>query len=163
MEIVLKRHPDSHLHIIGDGVLKKELIQKSFDLGLERNITFHGALEHSLLPKFFAKSLMLVVPSININNDFEGMPTVLPEAMAARIPIVTTDAGGITDIIENYKTGIIVQQKNYEQLSEKIVELIENNNLRNQLTQNAYEKIINNFTWEKIGEKFKKLIYESTN
>ncbi|HSA05955.1 MAG TPA: glycosyltransferase [Candidatus Gastranaerophilales bacterium] len=163
MPLVIKNHSDAILHIIGDGLLKNELVIQAKNLNIEKNIIFRGAIEYAKLPEVFASTLIFVAPSINEKDDLEGLPTVLAISAAAKTPIITTDAGGITDLIQNYTTGIIVEQRNSVQLAEKIIELIENGQLRKELADNAYNKLLTDFTLDKTGEKYRNLIFECIN
>lgn len=155
---VLVYYPDIILNICGDGTEKNFLIEMAKKLEIEKNVSFTGSISHSKTPEYFKEALIFVAPSINLPDDLEGLPTVVMEAIAAKLPVITTDAGGITDIIENYKTGIIVAQKSVDELSDKIIELIEKPDLRENLADNAYKKLLKDFTHRVAGEKFKEII-----
>ncbi len=152
------KYPDITLKIVGNGTLKDELISLSKELNIEKNVIFIGAIEHSLIPNFFKEAILLVAPSINSEDDTEGLPNVILEAIASGTPIVTTDAGGITDIIKDKITGILVEQKNSPQLSEKIIELLEKDKLRNRLSKEAKKQLLNSFTYHTIGKKYQEII-----
>lgn len=155
---VSKYYPHLILKVCGDGTEKKFLIEMGRKLEIEKNVLFTGSLPHSKTPEYFKEALVFIAPSVNLTDDLEGLPTVVLEAIAAKVPVITTDAGGITDIIENYKTGIIVPQKSVDELSSRIIELIEKPDLRKSLADNAYERLLKNFTHRIAGEKFKEII-----
>ena len=75
----------------------------------------------------------------------EGTPVSLIEAQAANIPVVTTDVGGVRDIIDVDKTGFVIPQGNLELYTEKLTELCENENIREKMSQNG---------WNYVQEKF---------
>ena len=83
------------------------------------------------------------------------------EAIGAKVPVITTDAGGITDIIENNVTGVLVQQGRSDQLAEKIVELMGNQDLRTTLTENAYRKLLTDYTYPQMGRKYREVILQT--
>ncbi|MEK7165035.1 MAG: glycosyltransferase family 4 protein [Patescibacteria group bacterium] len=79
---------------------------------------------------------IFVIPSVK-----EGMPYVLLEAMAAGLPIVATNVGGIPEIIKDGQTGLLVPPKNPEKLAAAIGRLIDDPGLRNKLATNARKKV----------------------
>ena len=97
---VLKKYPDTHLHLIGDGPLKEEIESLVEKEGLRNKINFYGFVDNPL--SYIKAADILVLPSI-----IEGMPGVLLEAMYCETPVVAYDVGGISEII-NKDTGIIV-------------------------------------------------------
>jgi glycosyltransferase involved in cell wall biosynthesis len=81
------------------------------------------------------------LPSIETSKgDVDGVPTVVIEAAIAGLPIITTDAGGITDLIVNNDTGIIVPQKDPEALANQIEHLLSHPEIRKSLGMNANKK-----------------------
>ncbi|MEO0130854.1 MAG: glycosyltransferase [candidate division WOR-3 bacterium] len=160
MKEVVEKHPDVVLKIVGDGTLRDEMINLSKRLNLFKNIVFIGAISHSQLPSYFDEALVFIAPSIDLKDDFEAIPRTILEAAAARVPIIATNAGGITDFIENGVTGIIVPQKSIKELSEKIIELIENETLREILAKKAYEKLKKEFTLSITGYRIQRIINE---
>lgn len=163
MPIVLTEHVDAVLTIVGDGTLKNKLIEISQKLGLSSNVIFAGAVDHEQVVGYYEKAMVLAAPSINTNDDVEGLPTVIVEAMAATVPVITTDAGGISDIIENEVTGIMVPQKSIDDLAIAINKLIVDNEMRIKLAYNAYNKLLGKLTYSVIGEKYQSLASTITN
>lgn len=123
---ILKNRYDINIKaaIVGDGSQKDILMGMVERLGLNSQIIFAGALEQEGVIKYFAESKMFVVPSVNLDSDVEGMPTVIFEAMSVGLPLITTDAGGITDVVVDNVNGFIVEQMNSEELAIKIRELL---------------------------------------
>ncbi|MEH6514767.1 MAG: glycosyltransferase, partial [Maribacter arcticus] len=103
--------------IIGDGSERTKLEALSCKNDLENNITFTGSLTHDEIISYMKESRIFVAPSINMPSDTEGMPTTILEAMSAGLPIITTDAGGITDVIKNKLNGLVTPQRSPESLS----------------------------------------------
>ena len=88
----------------------------------------------------------------------EGIPLTLLQAGAAKLAVITTPIGGIKEIIENDKTGILVKPKDHGSsnriaLKEALEKLINDNALRNKLGQALYEYIKKNFNWGKSAEE----------
>lgn len=153
----LKKRPDIRVVIVGDGSQKEELSDLVLSNGLQHNIEFTGSLSHRQVGQYLAKSKIFAAPSINLSDDTEGMPTVLLEAMAAGIPIVTTDAGGISDVVINNYNGLVVEQRSTEELAKKILLLLENPELGVELVQNGV-KHVEQFTYKNISKKYEEII-----
>ena len=92
---------------------------------------------------------MLVIPS-----RMESIPQVIKEAFFLKIPIVTTNVGGIPELIENDVSGILVEPNNPEKLLEAINGLIENEKLAQKLAKNGYDFVMKNLTWETLLPKY---------
>ena len=88
---------------------------------------------------------IFVLPSLK-----EGLPYVLLEAGLAKLPIITTNTGGIPEIIKGGTDGIVVEPANKDELSKSIEKLIGNNALKHKLSQNIFQKVINEFSFEKM-------------
>ena len=90
-------------------------------------------------------SSILVVPS-----RMESIPQVIKEAFFLKIPVIATSVGGIPEIIENKKTGILVPPNEPEKILESINYLIENPNIAKTLGLSGHDFIMNNFSWESL-------------
>jgi len=97
------------------------------------------------------ESKLLIVPSRQ-----ESLPQVIKEAFYLKVPVIATDVGGVSELVEHNKTGILVPNENPEKLKIAINELLENFELQKILKQNAYNFILENFTWEKLLPKYTK-------
>jgi glycosyltransferase involved in cell wall biosynthesis len=97
-------------------------------------------------------SSVLVVPS-----RMESLPQVIKEAFYLKIPVIATDVGGIPEIIKHGETGILIPSGNHEKLLNTINDLLNDNELIEQLTKNAFKFIIENFTWDVLLSKYVKL------
>ncbi len=95
--------------------------------------------------KYLKNFDIFVLPSLK-----EGLPYVLLEAGLAEIPIIATSVGGVPEIIQNNKTGLLVRPAHSEEISEAIKKLIENPELAKTLAKNAREKILQEFSFEKM-------------
>lgn len=154
MTEVLQSYPDAFLKIVGDGTQKTRLQRLASEKGLAERVVFVGAVEHSRLPGFFEESTVFVAPSVNLDDDVEGLPVVLLESMAAGVPVITTDAGGITDIIESGVTGIVVPQRDPVRLARGIMRLLEDENLRKDISLRASATLRERFTWEAVAKRY---------
>lgn len=157
---VLQTEPLAHLLIIGQGSQEHELRELSQKMGLEDQITFMGKVSNSKLPLYYSLADVFVAPSIrDKDGDTEGLGVVILEAMACETPVVASRIGGITDIIEDDKNGLLVVPKDIQQLSQAINRLLENRKLTDRLRINARVKIEQIFDWRVIARQFEG-IYE---
>jgi glycosyltransferase involved in cell wall biosynthesis len=110
------------LIIIGDGILKNNLENQVKRLELIENVEFKGVRPHNEIPFWMNASDLLCLPSLN-----EGMPNVVLEALACGKPVVATNVGGIPEIIQNEKNGILVKPCDPEQLADAISKVLTTN------------------------------------
>ena len=99
---------------------------------------------------------IFILPSLK-----EGLPYTILEAMAAEIPIITTDVGGIPEIIKNDINGILIKPKNHKLIKEKILYLINNPEISKDLSQKSKNKIAKKFSLERMIQETKTLIYNN--
>ncbi|MBI2541507.1 glycosyltransferase family 4 protein [Candidatus Woesearchaeota archaeon] len=158
MEKVVKRLPDAKLVIVGDGPERGSLEALAKKLGLGKNIIFAGKVGNTELPKFYASADLFAGPSIvTKSGDTEGLGVVFLEALASGTCVVGSNVGGIPDIIEHNKTGLLVRQKDPNQLADSIIKLLLDRNLRKRLALSGQRKIREKYSWKLMGKKFDEL------
>ena len=115
---------DLNFSMYGSGILEEQLQNKIAQLNLN-NISIKGVLNgFDEVQKCFSKSDVLVAPCrIAENGDRDGFPTVIFEAMAYGIPVITTDVSVIPEVIKDNYNGFIVEQNNPKALADKIIEV----------------------------------------
>ena len=159
--IAYKKKRNAKLIIVGNGYLKEKLNNLIKDMKLKNNIILAGEINHKLLPKYYKAADIFVLPSIiDSEGDRETQGVVFAEAMATKLPVIGTNTGGIPDIISNEKVGILVEQKNPNQLAKAMLKLLNSENLRKYYSENAYKHVMKNFTWETIAKKYIKVYNE---
>lgn len=144
---VLKRFPDTVFWIVGDGTLKEKLKDQTKAIGLEDKVVFTGFRRD--IPEILSSMDVFVLPSL-----MEGLPMVLLEAMAARKPVIATEVGEIPKILEQGKLAVLVKPKDVRGLAEAIVSVLEAENKINGITQNSYNKVKDNYSSEKMADKY---------
>ena len=143
MKLVINEEKEILLYIVGDGPMKNELVNLTFDLGLSRNIVFVGQKERRDIRKWMNASDLFVLPSIK-----EGFPTVIPEALACGKPVVSTNIFGIPDIINNEKTGILVPPGNSEELATAIIKA-----LNTKWDSKEILRRVQDYSWQSISKR----------
>ena len=120
-------------------------------------VIFHKYIPYSELVKCYHNADVFVFPSV-WDEPF-GMPII--EAMACGVPVVATRGGGITEIIEDGKTGLLVERGNEDMLAKAIQRLLEDEALCRSLGNAGRQKVIKSFSWDKISNdllaKYRKL------
>jgi glycosyltransferase involved in cell wall biosynthesis len=114
MQKVIQIFPEAHLLIIGKGELEKELKGLTNHLDLTNHITFTGFRSD-------VGAFMNILDVLVVSSTGEGLTATIVDALALEIPVVSTDAGGVPEIITNGKTGRIVPQADSDALAEEII------------------------------------------
>ena len=157
VEILAKRNIPIKTVIIGDGPAKKDLELMVRQKGLEDKVFFAGF--QTDVRKWIPAMDVFVLPSLT-----EGTPMALLEAMACGIPIVASAVGGVPQIIDSGKEGILVPPGKPEDIAAGIMELYSSNSLRENFAQAAYRKVKSDFDikeWtEKIESQYAELLDE---
>lgn len=155
---------NSRLWIVGDGYQREMLDTLVHQYKLEDMVTFWGKVPNNCLPDYYAAADLFVGPSvISESGDTEGQGVVFLEAAGAKLCILTTDVGGISEVIENGKTGILVRPRDPKDLARNMEKLLTDHNLRKTLASNAYYKLIKYYSWDKIALDFKNLYQQLAN
>lgn len=135
--------------IIGSGPLYENLKEEINSMGLQNEVKIIGdneglSNEETLL--HFKGARLFVFPSIKTDEgDVDGVANVLMEAGIFRVPVVSTDAGGVGEIIVNEITGLVVDQRNPLALAEKIEYLLNNEDESKKYGDNLYNKVLEKF------------------
>ena len=120
------------LVIIGNGHLKLKIIRLIQKLGLNDKVVLLGYRKNPY--KYLAKAKALILFS-----RYEGMPNVVLESMICKTPVIVSDFEGVEDLIIDKETGYIVPRKNVKLLSKKMLCIIQNSDLIQPITENAYQ------------------------
>lgn len=136
----LKQHKiPFHGVIVGPGPLRAELETLALSLDLEQEVTFLGFREdvYSLLTQ---SDLFL------LTSTMEGLPITLLEAMAARTPVITTDVGGMSEVIRLAQNGYTLPVQDVEQFVATIQEILGEPEMKEKLAEQGYQALLQHFT-----------------
>jgi glycosyltransferase involved in cell wall biosynthesis len=133
--------------IIGSGPLKQELEQKAEELKVSDRVHLLGYVEEDKKFQYLDNSDIYVLSSIH-----EGFGIVLQEAMQVGLPIVATDNGGQTDLVEDGENGYLVEPKNSEALSDGIIKTVDK-----EIERFKLEETTEDFNPSKISERYLRL------
>ena len=147
--------PDNYkLLIAGSGPLFHELRNLTDELQLTKRALFLGNISHNELPQYLHISDVFVRPSLS-----EGLGNSFIEAMAASVPVIATEVGGITDFLKNRETGLFCGVHDPRGISEKIELLMKDNTLRENLIKNASEMVSEKYDWNLIAKNMKEKVF----
>jgi glycosyltransferase involved in cell wall biosynthesis len=141
--------------VVGDGYMKEQLSNLVRSMGLAHKVLFTGFVDDETLRKLQKCADVSVVPSL-----FEPFGIVALEAMAAQSPVVVSDAGGLSEIVEHDVTGIKVYVNNPDSLAWGITRALLNKEYAETLKANAYKKVREFYNWNSIAQKTRTL-YEA--
>jgi len=159
MVSVLKNSPETKLMLIGTGELHHEISRLVVSLGLQENVIFTGAIPNNKLPKYFATADIFIGPSIQAEGgDTEGFGLTFVEAGMSGCFVVASDVGGISDIIEDGKTGFLVREKDPDAIADTLCNILKQIDTLSYIKTAARQKMIAQFDWQVITDRYKKVL-----
>ncbi len=138
-ELVNSSLPNAHLMMVGDGPDETMLKERVKTLGLERNVSFFPFTDE---PNYVFERLdMTVLPSLYK----EGLPNVLLESMSMGVPVVSSNIGGVSEIVIDGETGYMVEPGDKSALADAIKKVWANQNNYQEMRVKARKLIVNQF------------------
>ena len=144
---VVKFNKDVMLVLIGDGELEDRLKDMVRVLMLKNFVRFDGLVEN--VHEYLNASDIFIFPSLS-----EGMPNSLLEAMACGLPVIASKIGGVVDVVEDGKSGILVEPGDISGLSTAMIRLLKDDGLRQRLGAEARKRIVEGFSIDKIADEY---------
>lgn len=142
-----------HVFLVGEGELREEITIKCTENNIETYVSMLG--QRSDIPEILAKTDIFVMPS-----HWEGLPMALLESMAMAKPVIATRVGGIPDVIKDGFNGFLVDKSDVQELANKILQLLENDKLRDQLGSAAKRTVIENYSAKNVSNEYELLYQE---
>jgi glycosyltransferase involved in cell wall biosynthesis len=150
------RRPDTLLYVVGEGHLKDRLVALAASLDVADAVRFVGRQPHDEMPLWLSAADCLVMPSLS-----EGFPTLLPEAMMCRVPIVATDVGGIPELLVHEARGWMVPRGDVAALVTGIETMLSRHERVAAMVDEAQQAALASYTWTANAEKMRS-IYADT-
>ena len=144
------KNPNVYGIIVGAGPLEKEIKAELIKLKLEKNVFFPG-LKTDVKPYFSAMDIFMM------SSSFEGLPIALLEAMSMECAIVSTDAGGIKEVIRDKQDGLICKVAEWEKLSGLCQVLIDDPEKLNKYKKAARERAVNSFSLKRMVDSLEEI------
>ena len=150
---------DIELQIAGKGEQEKELKKLCRELNLEQNVKFLGYLNQKEVIDTFNKFDIAVFPST-----FESFGVAAVEAQACGVPVIVSNVGGLPEATAPNYSSILVEKENPDQLAKEIIKLVNNHDLRKEMSKNAREFVEKTYNIEdnfgSVETVYKKIINE---
>ena len=153
--LIIQRHRDARILIAGDGWSRTYLEELVKSMGLRDHVRFLGFISDWELADLMVAADVLVVPSV-----YEPFGIVALEGMAAGTPVVATNIGGLSEIIEHDKTGVLVYPRNPESIAWGVNRVLSDRKYADWLVRNARKKVLEAYSWEEIAKRTVE-VYES--
>jgi glycosyltransferase involved in cell wall biosynthesis len=146
---VLQEYPNAYFLIVGDGHLKQELIEQANARGISSHVIFTGA-------RTDVEELLQCMDLFVSSSLWEGLPTVILEAMACRVPVVATNIPGTNELVLDRINGWLAPAKDSRALGEIIVHALRDSQHWSKITAEA-EQTIRNFAIDSIAKEYEDL------
>jgi len=150
---IVKNYPQTKLIIVGDGPLREELKEKSYQLGINNKVIFMG--ERNDVPEILKTFDVFVLPSLN-----EGMSNTILEAMATGIPVIASNVGGNPELVIDGETGFLFPTNDVESLVQKIKTYILYPELKQKHGYNARKRVEEEFSLDQMVRRYEELYLE---
>jgi glycosyltransferase involved in cell wall biosynthesis len=148
-EIAYKEYPNALLLIVGDGKYKDELLKRIKNRGLEKNVIITGFLVDVSTPLYLTD----IYAHISLQ---EGLPISMLEAMKFGKPIIASKTGGIPEVINNGKNGLLINS-NPDEIAEAIISLYKDKDKMRMMGAEALKTVQEKFTWNIAVDQFLQL------
>ena len=132
---IVEKSPKVSFLLVGDGSLKPQIESSILQFNLSEKVILTGVRND--VPQLLAVMDVFVLPSL-----WEGLPRVIPQAMAIGLPIVATEVGGILEAVKEGQNGFLVPPKDFHAMAHRVIQLLEDQNLA-----------------KKMGERGRKMVY----
>ena len=149
------KFPQARLFIVGRDMQNGKIQHLVRERNLQAKVVFTGFVPPAQIPQYMIAADVFVLPSVT-----EGFPNVLLEAMAAGLPLVSTDVCGLPEIVEDGENGLLVPPEDPQGLAEAISRLLDDEDLRKRMGKNARKRAESHFGWDVITGRLEE-IYNS--
>jgi colanic acid/amylovoran biosynthesis glycosyltransferase len=145
-KILKDRDVNFSCEIRGEGPQKSTLEKIMITNGLQKEVTIGGFVKHEDVFGFITSGSVFVLPCVRArDNDMDGIPNVLMEAMALEVPTLSTDITGVPELIDDGIDGMIVPQNDPRSLAEAILKIKNDPNFAETIRKNGRKKIQTKF------------------
>ncbi|HVG30156.1 MAG TPA: glycosyltransferase family 4 protein [Pyrinomonadaceae bacterium] len=151
--LIQRQVPEASLTVAGEGWMRGELEQLARELGL-RHTEFIGGVPFEEMPAMYDGADIYLTAT-----DLDNMPSSIVECLAAGLPVVTTDAGGIPYIVSHEETCLMIARDDHEAMADSALRLLADEELAARIARNAREHC-RKFSWPAVQREWLKLYHE---
>jgi colanic acid/amylovoran biosynthesis glycosyltransferase len=153
VELLTERGRDVELVLAGDGPMRATLEQLAERMGTAARISFLGAVGQEEIPALYEDASIFCLPSFA-----EGLPTVLMEALAMELPVISTRINGAPELVRDGETGLLVTPGRADEMAAAIARLIDDPSLAAQLARRGKDVVIREFDVEICASELRTLL-----
>ncbi|MBI5149128.1 glycosyltransferase family 4 protein [Candidatus Pacearchaeota archaeon] len=153
-KLLIDSKEDVKLVIVGIGPEKDKMEKLVEDLGIKDKVIFAGRVGEQELPPYYNACDILIFPA----EQTWGLAVI--EAMACKKPTISSHKSGVSEIIQNGKTGFVVDSRSPREIAEKVKLLMKDKKLYKKISNAAYNWVKNNISWQKYAENMEQVFKE---
>jgi len=144
-QTISNKIPNLKIVIAGKGKFGKyrKLIRNQ-----ERYAIYNEFIPNEKVPELFQKASVVVLPYIEASQS-----GIIPIAYSFKKPVIVTDVGSLPEVVDDGKTGFVVPPKDHQRLADAIITILSDNERRITMGKNAYEKMQEELSWDRIADK----------
>ena len=159
---MISRHPTAKLVLVGDGPTRLLVEKQVAELGLQSAVILTGAIAHASIAEMVSIADVTVVPATPVDASMggTGTPLKLFEYMAAGKPIVASEVGQISDVIEHGITGLLVTAGDISDFAAAVCTLLDDSAECSRLGQNARRRAVEQYSWEEYTRQLEAIYFE---
>ena len=150
----MERVPNEHLIVAGTGPEEALLRKLARDLGVEARVHFALDLTHPELARYYSVAYVFVRPSRS-----EGLGSAFLEAMAAGLPVIATNVGGIPDFLTHNETGVFVKVDDPLDIAYQLKHIFYDAPFREKIGQNARALALSTYSWDRVADRINQIFY----
>jgi glycosyltransferase involved in cell wall biosynthesis len=145
---VLSERPGTQFLMVGTGYYLEDLKRQAWQSGVGENCHFLGYVGDAELLELYKCADVVCIPSL-----YEPFGIVALEGMAAQVPVVTSDVGGLKDFVENMETGVTTYAGDASSLAWGLLQVLRNPELAQRLRETGYDKVKHIYNWKVIASR----------
>lgn len=151
---ILERFPDAEFVLVGDGPLRDELESLARNLGVEEHVRFTGIRQD--IPEILSQFDVFVFPSRPANSQrvAETLGIAVLEAMAMEVPVIASDTGGVSEVIEQGESGLLVSPDDPGAIVKSVETIISNQSVGDELARSGRERVLDRFSIEEAVDAY---------
>jgi glycosyltransferase involved in cell wall biosynthesis len=143
-----------HFAILGIGPDEEKLKKLTYELKISKRIHFIGQVTHEMIPKYLKACDIFIRPSRS-----EGMGNSFVEAMAARLPVIATTEGGLSDFIFDLKTAYECKKDNPESIVLAVKRVLSDEERKEKILNTAFEMVAEKYDWNLIAKRMQEEVF----
>ena len=146
---------------MGDGPERKNLQNFIKKNTLQKNVLLVGSVERADMANYYKVADIVLVPSISVKGYKEATSLSVLEAMAAKVPVIASNIGGLTEIVTHEVTGLLIPEKSGKDIAEGILRLFDDQGMRNMVVNSAFDYVTKNHSHRAAAQKIIRLYNEA--